>query len=182
LATRWCAKAMPLTSVARPAIHTIRPRSRRKRASAAYGAEPSRGRQTGAWPIHARANRPHRSLRRFRFGLSWLPGLSAADDLGHGPDESLGAFDFGRKLLPGMGGLEIRRPRLSISGCVRQFTAALSMLTAFLRICSHETVSCQHSTLLIFLTPQGSKPDVDNLALQLRFDAGAQKRANIRFT
>jgi len=114
--------------------------------------------------------------------LSWLPGLSSADDLGHGPDESLGAFDFGRKLLPGMGGLEIRRPRLSISGSARQFTAALSMLTAFLRMCSHETTSCQHSTLLIFLASQGSKPDVDNLALQLHFDAGAQKRANIRFT
>ena len=49
---------------------TIRPRSRHKRASAAYGAAPSRGRQTGAWPIHARTNRPRRSLRRLRFGLS----------------------------------------------------------------------------------------------------------------
>ena len=55
---------------ARRAIRTIRPRSRHKRASAAYGAAPSRGRQTGAWPIHARTNRPRRSLRRLRFGLS----------------------------------------------------------------------------------------------------------------
>ena len=64
------ARAMPSTSGARRAIRTIRPRSRHKRASAAYGAAPSRGRQTGAWPIHARTNRPRRSLRRLRFGLS----------------------------------------------------------------------------------------------------------------